>query len=123
MTTRTTERDLIIPSALALSALVNRNNDNVVSSNEFRSTLMRMIESILTDEDKEKLPSCSSRRIDQVVRNLISNRTLDNMGYTYYNSDTRCFTVSERCIEKASDVAMQIMLKERCQKLEAQLAA
>lgn len=122
MTTRTTERDLIIPAALALSALVNRNDDDVVSSNEFRSTLMRMIEPTLTEEDKVKLPSCPSRRIDQVVRNLISNRTLDNMGYTYYNADTRSFTVFDSCLEKASDIALQIKLYNRCLELEKRVA-
>lgn len=111
--TRTTEKDLVIPSTLALSALVRRNKSSSVSSEDFRRTLMRMIESVLTEEDKEKLPSCNSRRIDQVVRNLISNRTLDSAGYTEYDASTRSFYVTDRCIEKASDVALQIILVEK----------
>lgn len=114
MNNRTTEKDLINVAVMALSCHAIRGRSMEVSSEKMRASVMRMIEPFLTAEDKEILPSGNSaRRIDQVVRNLISNRTLDNAGYTHYNAETRTFEVTEKCLEKASDLAMQLILKEQ----------
>ncbi|EPP7233937.1 hypothetical protein ACTOJ1_000853 [Shigella flexneri] len=114
MNNRTTEKDLINVAVMALSCHAIRSRNTEVPSEKMRASVMRMIEPFLTAEDKEILPSGNSaRRIDQVARNLVSNRTLDNAGYTIYNPETRTFTVTEKCFEKASDLAMQIILKEQ----------
>lgn len=116
---RTTEKDLIIPATMILSFYSKKSENGEVSSEQLRKSLFRMMEPHLSPEDLEKLPSTSSRRIDQVMRNLVSNRTLDNLGYTVYNPETNSFKVTTKCLEKASDIALQVILKSEYDDLVA----
>lgn len=77
-TNRTTQSQLINPTLLALLSLVKGRRSDVVSTHELFAEVRKNIEPSLKAYDLEKLPS-GSRRIDQMIRNLVSNKALEGL--------------------------------------------
>lgn len=71
------ERDLILP---ALTVLVE--NDGACSTRTLIDDVKTSIK--LDEEDLETLPSADFCRIDQIIRNLKSNKTLEKLGVATY---------------------------------------
>ena len=80
---RTFERDLLLPALQALAE--SERADIGLSTKELAQTLRRKI--VPTAKDMEKLPSRNDDRLSQVIRNLISHRTLERKGLAIYHKD------------------------------------
>ncbi len=77
---RTSERNLIIP---ALTVLFNNGgNEHIVETKILTSELRKHINP--THADQELLKGRSDDRLSQVIRNLVSHRTLEKQGLALY---------------------------------------
>ena len=100
---RTLQPDVVKASLIVAQRIFSRTHRNVIKSDELREGVLAELEPILSQKDKEMLPSAPKvRRIDQVVRNVISsNRVLDKLGFTVYDNMTRKLTVNRRKVTAA----------------------
>lgn len=82
---RTSENDLINP-ALKILALAEEPEIGL-STAELASRLREVLQP--TAEDLEKLQGRKDDRLSQVIRNLVSHRTLERRGLAIYYKDDR----------------------------------
>lgn len=80
---RTSERDLIIPALEVL--LISDGNRYLVETRVLTRELRKRIKPTLAD--KEMLKGRNDDRLSQVIRNLVSHRTLEKQGLAIYQID------------------------------------
>lgn len=112
---RTFENDLINPAVMALASLYAKTGNRNIKSDDFRMTLRNMVDSTLSEDDLVVHPSRkeykekSDKRIDQIIRNLISHRKLDGLGLAKYNSVTRVFSFKRKGINMAENILKEMI--------------
>lgn len=94
MTDRISEKDLVFPALFILSQAKVHLNDPNVSTTDLKKAILSRIEDNLSDEDMLPLKNRGDSKIDQVIRNLISNKTLEKSGFAEYNSDDRTLKIT-----------------------------
>lgn len=115
MSNRTFESNLITPAVLALATVYSKTGDRNIKSDDFRSTLRNMLSTTLSEEDnamntsrKEYSNGKTDKRIDQIIRNLISHRKLDKMGFTEYNPMTRTMKFKIKGMRMAEQILSEL---------------
>lgn len=94
MTDRISEKNLVFPALFILAQAKVHLNDFSVSTTDLKKAIYARIEDSLSDEDLEPLKNRGDSKIDQVIRNLISNKTLEKSGFAEYNSDDRTLKIT-----------------------------
>lgn len=95
MTERISEKNLVFPALFILSQAKVHLNDPNVSTTDLKKAIYARIEDSLSDEDLEPLKNRGDSKIDQVIRNLISNKTLEKSGFAEYNADNRTLKITD----------------------------
>jgi hypothetical protein len=100
---RTKEADLIIPALKVLMKWIER--QKVVPTNVLSKEIRQ--ELVPTIYDLEPLKNRNDDRLSQVIRNLVSHRTLEKRGYAEYRKDFEFglsgYVINRRGIEYLSE--------------------
>lgn len=91
-TARIREEDLIQPSLLIL-AQAERSNHGPVSTAQLKVALKSALDQSLSEEDKAPLKNRNDTKIDQIIRNLVSHRTLTRKELV--NQENGLFSITE----------------------------
>lgn len=109
MNDRVTEKDLVFPALILLAqAKVHLTNPNV-STSVLKKSIFDNIEDDLTDIDLEPLKNRNDTKVDQVIRNLISNKTLQRVGLATYNSEDRTLKITDEGLSYLAEKLIGVM--------------
>ncbi len=92
---RISEKDVVFPALLLLAqAKVHLKNPNIPSA-FLKKSIFDNIEDNLSDADLEPLKNRNDTKVDQVIRNLVSNKTLVKSGFASYNQENRTLAITD----------------------------
>lgn len=95
MNNRISEKDVVFPALLLLAqAKVHLKNPNIPSA-FLKKSIFDNIEDNLSDADLEPLKNRNDTKVDQVIRNLVSNKTLVKSGFASYNQENRTLAITD----------------------------
>lgn len=89
---RIREEDLIRPALLTL-AKAERSNHGPLSTAQLKVALKAALGDLMSDEDRAPLKNRSDTKIDQVIRNLVSHRTLTRKQWVH--QENGLFSITE----------------------------
>lgn len=100
---RTREKDLVVPALRAIRD--NRDLDGILPTGDLAFILRGSITP--TPADKEILKGRGDDRLSQVIRNLVSHRTLEKKGLATYHEDLRSGRKGYRLTEIGEAVLLE----------------
>lgn len=95
MNNRISEKDVIFPALLLLAQAKVYLKDPNISTAVLKKSIFDNIEDNLSDADLEPLKNRNDTKVDQVIRNLVSNKTLEKSGLASYDHEKRTLRITD----------------------------
>lgn len=111
MNNRITEKDVIFPALLLLAQAKFHLKDPNVPTSVLKKSIFGNIEDNLSDEDLAPLKNRNDTKVDQVIRNLVSNKTLEKGGLATYNQENRTLQITDAGLTYIATRLVPVMSK------------
>lgn len=109
MNSRVTEKELVFPALLLLAQAKVYLKDPNVPTSVLKKSIFDNIEDNLSDEDLAPLKNRNDTKVDQVIRNLVSNKTLEKVGLASYDHEKRTFKITDAGLAYVATKLVRIM--------------
>lgn len=111
MNNRITEKNVIFPALLLLAQAKFHLKDPNVPTSVLKKSIFGNIEDDLSDEDLAPLKNRNDTKVEQVIRNLVSNKTLEKSGLATYDSEKRTLQITDAGLAYVANKVIPVMTK------------
>lgn len=111
MNNRITEKNVIFPALLLLAQAKFHLKDPNVPTSILKKSIFGNIEDDLSDEDLAPLKNRNDTKVEQVIRNLVSNKTLEKSGLATYNNEKRTLQITDAGLAYVANKVIPVMTK------------
>lgn len=111
MNNRITEKNVIFPALLLLAQAKFHLKDPNVPTSILKKSIFGNIEDDLSDEDLAPLKNRNDTKVEQVIRNLVSNKTLEKSGLATYDNEKRTLQITDAGLAYVANKVIPVMTK------------
>ena len=111
MNNRITEKNVIFPALLLLAQAKFHLKDPNVPTSILKKSIFGNIEDGLSDEDLAPLKNRNDTKVEQVIRNLVSNKTLEKSGLATYDNEKRTLQITDAGLAYVANKVIPVMTK------------
>lgn len=111
MNNRITEKNVIFPALLLLAQAKFHLKDPNVPTSILKKSIFGNIEDDLSDEDLAPLKNRNDTKVEQVIRNLVSNKTLERSGLATYDNEKRTLQITDAGLAYVANKVIPVMTK------------
>lgn len=111
MNNRITEKNVIFPALLLLAQAKFHLKDPNVPTSILKKSIFGNIEDDLSDEDLAPLKNRNDTKVEQVIRNLVSNKTLEKGGLATYDNEKRTLQITDAGLAYVANKVIPVMTK------------
>ena len=111
MNNRITEKNVIFPALLLLAQAKFHLKDPNVPTSILKKSIFGNIEDDLSDEDLAPLKNRNDTKVEQVIRNLVSNKTLAKSGLATYDNEKRTLQITDAGLAYVANKVIPVMTK------------
>lgn len=111
MNNRITEKNVIFPALLLLAQAKFHLKDPNVPTSILKKSIFGNIEDDLSDEDLAPLKNRNDTKVEQVIRNLVSNKTLEKSGLAAYDNEKRTLQITDAGLAYVANKVIPVMTK------------
>ena len=111
MNNRITEKNVIFPAMLLLAQAKFHLKDPNVPTSILKKSIFGNIEDDLSDEDLAPLKNRNDTKVEQVIRNLVSNKTLEKSGLATYDNEKRTLQITDAGLAYVANKVIPVMTK------------
>lgn len=111
MNNRITEKNVIFPALLLLAQAKFHLKDPNVPTSVLKKSIFGNIEDDLSDEDLAPLKNRNDTKVEQIIRNLVSNKTLEKSGLATYDNEKRTLQITDAGLAYVANKVIPVMTK------------